>query len=323
MNFNKLNSAFVCLVAVALLAVSCKKTPPPVPLGDNGQTIVKFLDGLADTSSGYNSGFKLINLDLVSTDQRLEMVEVRRDMSNNSDLNKTMNVVVKIDPGAASAYKSTFVSLPDGSYTVDNSTPMVGDEIQVTLLPGEFAKRIYVTLSNALALDLNSEYAMGFSIVSADAGAKLAALESSMVVQLGVKNPWDGVYTVSGNFQGHPTACLLGDFFVDAATGGPNRPIELITVGSRSVKRNIAGGIGESLAVWNGCTSITTYFTAVIPRYVINADNTVSIIDGPGAAVTWNNYGSTYNPITKTFNMHYGYNGSRIIRETFRYLRPR
>jgi len=323
MRHNKIFSGLLLFTVVLLVASACKKAASPDPLGDRGQTIVKFLDGLADTASGYSSGYKLINLDLVPTPQVLDMVDIRRDLANNVDLNKTMTVTVKQDPGAASAYNPAFIALPDGSYTVDGSTPLVGNEYTVTLKPGEISKRIYITLNNAAALDLNSQYALGFTITSADSDGKLAALESSIVVELGVKNPWDGVYTVSGNFQGHPNACLLGTFFTGANDGGPNREIQLITVGSRIVKRNLPGAVAESLAVWNSCTSILTYFTAVIPRYQINSDNTVTILDGPGAAVVWNNYGSTYSPITKSFNLRYGYNGSRIINETFRYVRPR
>jgi hypothetical protein len=304
-----------------LMFNACKKVVAPEPLGDAGFTTVKFIDGLADTASGYYSGYKLIGIDLVATPQTFEFVDVRRDPANNADLNKTMNIIVKNDAGLVTAYDPALTPLPNDAFTVDASTPLVGTDYQVTMKPGEFSKIIKISITNILTQDLTKNYGLGFTITSVDADGKIAAMEKSIVVQISTKNKWDGVYSIEGDFV-HPTACLVGPFFTNASNGGP-REIELITIGPNSVRRNLGGR--ENFTVWEHCANNYTYFTAVVPRYQINNDNTVTILDGPGSTVAWNYYapGAAYDPATKTFNLHYGYNGTRIINETMRYLRPR
>ncbi|MFM2358531.1 MAG: hypothetical protein RLY16_524 [Bacteroidota bacterium] len=316
------------MVLVGMLALtSCKKVKTPEPMGDAGQTIVKFLNGLADTASGYNSGYKVINIDLVSTSQTLAMVDVRRDCANSADLNKQMIVTIKNDPGAATAYNSAFQPLPAGSYTVDASATVVGNDYQIVLEPGQIGKVLKINLLNALALDLNSRYALGFTITTADANGKLAALESSMVVELGVKNRWDGVYKVSGNFF-HPTnAALVGPF--GTASSGGDLECDLITTGSNSLKRDYGSPVGESIIVYNSSSAGFTYFTGVKMRFAVNATTnqvTVTPADATFISPDPAPYNCTYNPATKTFNLNYGWTstgGQRVITEVLQYLRPR
>ena len=181
------------------------------------------------------------------------------------------------------------------------------------------AKIIKIKILNATALDLSKRYGLGFRIASIEGEGTIASLEKSLVVELGVKNQWDGVYSIVGDFT-HPTVCYTGPFFT-STTGGP-REIELITIGPNTLKRDLSGR--ENLTVWDHCNNGYIYFTAVVPRYQVNSNNTITILDGPGASVVWDSYpGMVYDPATKTFNLHYGYNGSRIINETMKYLRPR
>ena len=275
--YMKSKNIFGCSLIIAMLAavaVGCKKNPIVQPLGDQGGIpIVKFYEGFPDTADGKSAAFKLESIELVSTPQSFEAVELRRDVSNNDDLNKRMVVVIENDPGAV------------------------------------------------VALDLTKSYGLGFRIVSAE-GGKIATLESSFVVGIGLKNQWDGVYTISGNFV-HPNTCLVGDFFTNSSNGG-YREIQLITNGTNSLRRNLGGR--ENLYAYNNCNSAPTYFTAVVPRYQINPDNTVTTIGGhPDNTVVFDQFpDSRYDPVTKTFYLHYGYNAqSRLVFETMRYLRPR
>lgn len=315
-----------------LLAVSCKKVASPEPMGDKGQTRVKFIDGLADTANGYSSGYRVINIDLVNTPQVLELADIRRDAPNNAELNKTMKVVVQEDPGAATAYNPEFLPLPPGSYTLDPSITQVGSDYEFTFAPGEFSKNIKITLLNALDLDLNKKYAVAFRIVSADQGGKLATLESSLVVEIGVKNQWDGIYKVSGNFF-HPTnAALVGPF--GTSTSGGDLFCQMVTTGKFTLRRDYGGAVGESVIVYNSTAGGFTYFTGVKMRFAVDpATNLVDVSatpvtppTPPFAARDASPYNCTYNPSTKTFNLNYGWTaagGQRLITEVLQYVRPR
>lgn len=322
---NIFKNAFFFLFAAAALLVSCKKVATPVPLGDKGKTIVKFIGGLADTANGYSAGYKIINIELVSTPQVLEMVDIRRDVPNNTELNKAMNIIVKSDPGIASTYNPGFKPLPEGSFTVDNATPFIGNEYKISLKPGELSKVIKITLLNALALDLNKKYALGFMIFSADANGNLAKLESSMVVEIGVKNRYDGVYKVSGTFF-HPTnAALVGPF--GTASSGGDLECDLVTTGSNSFNRDYGGAIGESVVVYNSTSAAFTYFTGVKMRFFVNPNtNLVNLSPVPGTIQPDSSpYDCSYNPNTKTFTLNYGWTSGaqRRITEILKYDRPR
>jgi hypothetical protein len=322
-----LSNSCLVLLAVLFLGTGCKKVIAPEPMGDRGQSIIKFYGGLADTASGYNSGYKVINIDLVNTPQVLAMVDIRRDAANNADLNKRIVVQVKNDPGAASAYDPLFNPLPAGSYSIDNSIPIVGENYEVVLEPGEISKVIKLTLNNALALDLNSRYAMGFTIISVDPNTRIAAIESSMVVEIGVKNKWDGVYKVSGTFF-HPTSAGLVGPFGTASTGG-DLLCDMVTTGSNTLNRDYGAPVGESVIVFNSTSGGLTYFTGVKMRFAVNpSTNVVTLSAAPTATVgpDTSPYDCTYNPATKTFNLNYGWTaagGQRRITEILQYVRPR
>ncbi len=324
------------IACASLLAVSCKKLASPEPMGDRGQTRVKFIDGLADTANGYASGYRVINIDLVAAPQVLELVDVRRDVPNNAELNKPMKVVVQEDPGAASAYNSEFLPLPPGSfeYIFDETTAQVGNDIELSYSPGQLAKFLKIRLFNALELDLTKKYAIAFRIVSADQNAKLATLESSIVVEISVKNEWDGIYKVSGTFF-HPTSPqLVGPF--GTSTSGGDLYCQMITTGKYTLRRDYGGAVGESVVVFNSTSGGFTYFSGVKMRFAIDpATNLVDVYATPVtppatpfAARDASPYNATYNPSTKTFNLNYGWSAGsppqqRLITEVLQYVRPR
>ena len=200
LNFSKKIAA---LAFSALMLNACDKVTTPTPLGDAGQIIVKAItdDGLVRTK----------NLDLKTTPQVVDLVDIRRDVSKSADLDKTMTVIVKENPGLVTDYNAAngtnFIPLPTANYTPD-ATPHVGTNYTVVLKPGEFAQYIRITIPNALAINLNNSYAFGFSIVSADAGGKVASKQKDMVVIIGVKNKYDGYYKVTGTLTDLANAAL-------------------------------------------------------------------------------------------------------------------
>lgn len=325
MNNRSIQGTIASFILIMMTIVSCQKSENIVPLENKGETIYKFFGAFPDTASGDPYGYRSFGITLSATPIVLEVAEVRRDVPNNEELNTAVVITVENDPGAITAYNAKLKSLPLNSYSVDPSTPLVGTDYTVPMAAGEFAKVIKISVNTQL-LDLSNRYAMGFKIAKVSGKGKIADKERTIVVELvnQTKNKWDGVYSITGDFE-HPDPCLAGPFFT-STTGGP-REIELVTISENSLQRKFGGR--ENFTVWNNCGKIGTYFTTVVPRYQVNADNTVTILDGPESTVTWN-YGSpcSYDDATKTFNLNYGYVGTtspvpRVIKETMRYLRPR
>ena len=105
--------------------------------------------------------------------------------------------------------------------------------------PGDFAKQIYITLPDATLLDPSSLYGLGFTITSADQGATISA-QKSVVVEIGAKNDWDGVYAVTGPMVDVTNPAFIqwnnpayGDPFPQANGGAWE--LHLITAGASKV----------------------------------------------------------------------------------------
>lgn len=322
MKYLKLKTGLGLVMASGLMMFSsCSKVDTPTPLGDAGQTIVKFLD----------VDFKAINIDLKSTPQTIDMVDIRRDVPNSKELARTMNVVVKDDPGAVADYNAangtTFVPIPAGQYTIDASNPLIGTNYKLVMNPGEFAKNIKFTLPNALALDLNKTYAFGFSLTSVDADGHIANEAKKIVVQIGVKNQWDGVYNCTWTNY-HPAS--------NPGYTGDVTEVEMRTTGANKVKIfwPLAGAYCAP-AVLNGGLS---YFGAQEPEYTINTTtNAVTVQNAFSGATTFytmnGSFNSRWDAASTTFFVKWGYNydaggvfnpaNNREWTQTIKYLRPR
>jgi hypothetical protein len=318
MKYVSLSKPLALLTAGVLLLSSCDKGDKIEPIGDAGQTIVKIRG--VDKS--------LVSVNLVNTPQVLNMVDIRRDAANEAELNKAMTVKLVDDPGAVSTYNgvhgTAFEAIPAGLYTIDASNPRVGNTYTVTLQPGEFAKWLKFTLPSALALDLNKQYAFGFTITSVDAGAKLSTTDKTIVVEVGAKNQWDGVYYQKSKFFLHPT---YGGF-----PGFESDKFELHTAGAFSLNKYSTEFAEYCQPFVVDATGGINRFGALAPQFVINpTTNAVTLSDnGPGNTTPFvpaPGYSNRYDPATKTFYIGFGYlNAAGALRywgDTLTYLRPR
>jgi Domain of unknown function (DUF1735) len=209
MKYVSLTKSLSFLAVGAILFSSCEKADKVDPIGDGGQTIVKIVDPSGE-------GKIAINIGVVTTAQVLNMVDIRRDVPNEAQLNRTMKVIVEDAPGAVSDYNaqhgSSFEAIPPSQYIIDPANPKVGNNYMVTFNPGEFAKPIKFTIPNATLLDLNKQYAFGFTLKSVDADGKIAAEAKTIVVEVGPVNKWDGVYKVTGNMLDVANATFLSSY---------------------------------------------------------------------------------------------------------------
>ncbi|MBK7375214.1 MAG: hypothetical protein IPJ02_06590 [Chitinophagaceae bacterium] len=265
-------SRHIAILAIGALAFSaCKKTKLSTPMGDAGQTLVKIING------GTPASVSKKPVDFVPTPNTILAVELRRDIPNESELNKTMIVTVKDDTAAVRAANPAYIQMPTAWYSLvmdGVKTGGQGGTLTFTFKPGEFSKEIYITIPNATLFNPSSLYGLGFTIMTADAGGKIST-QKSVVVEIGAKNDWDGVYIMTGTFLDitNPAFTYIGD-----------QQYSLITIGaSRCVVRNddLNGGI---------------------PGY---------IFDNAGAGTYYGSYGLiiTFNPATNAISDLWNYYG--------------
>ena len=196
------------LLLAAVLFNSCEKAE----LKDGGGTsLVKFFGGGTDPVS--------IALDLDPPTETIKVLDVRREAASSADNNTPAVITFTNSQAFLDAYNeehdTEFELLPANSYTVtpESGVTMSGDTWTVTLAAGEPGRTIYVTLDKS-KLDLAKSYAYGVEITSTTVGAPSVELGSSVVNVL-IKNSWDGAYEVTGTMVDAANGALVGDFPID------------------------------------------------------------------------------------------------------------
>lgn len=312
MKYLNLTKTLATVAMLSFVFTACKKANVATPMGDAGQTLVKILN------AGTPPSIVKSAIDFVPTPTKLLVVELRRDIPNEAELNKTMIVTVKDDTAAVSFFNRDTVStnpnrtnpdkifynqLPAAWYTFQTDGVKTGGQggtYTFTFKPGEFAKEIYVTIPNATVMNPSALYALGFTILTADQNGKIST-QRSTIREIGAKNAYDGVYTDDFcNF--HPSS---NPGYTCSTT-----VVHMVTTGGNKVKMfwPLAGAFGNP-SVLGGNLS---YFGAQEPEYTINtATNNVTVQNAAPGAVTFYTmgagYNSRYDAPTKTFYVKYGY----------------
>ncbi len=187
------NIAFIAMLSLVFLA--CKKPKVSTPMGDAGQTLVKILGGGTPANVIKNP------VDFVPTPTVLrDAISVRRDIANESELQKTMIITVKDDTAAVRAANPNYLHLPTAWYTIQTQGVKTGGQAGTytfTLAPGVYSQEISITIPNATLFNPSALYGLGFTIMTADAAGKIST-QRSVVIEIGAKNQWDGIYAVTG-----------------------------------------------------------------------------------------------------------------------------
>ncbi|MBK7884350.1 MAG: DUF1735 domain-containing protein [Chitinophagaceae bacterium] len=339
MKYLKFIKQFAALIIAISLLNACDKIDTPEPLGGSGQTTVKILDG---GPSGDAPQIKSIAIDFVSSPQTLGFIDVRRDVPNGSELSKTMTVTLKDDTTQLRVYNDTLIAhgenplvyLPSNLYTVSANNPKVGGDggnYTVTLKPGESAKELVLTVPNSTLLDPSSQYGLAFTITSADANGKVSA-NSTVIVQLGAKNTYDGKYEVTGS---------LVDIVVPTITQYmPKWEAHLVTTGANTndvYDMTYTGDVFHPIFS-NGAPS---YYGAFGMSVTFNPNtNVVSNMVSPyepaantRSAVLDGDFVSTFDPVTHNIRIKYFMKQPSVVPappnirvifdETWTYIGPR
>lgn len=328
MKYLNLTKNLATIAMFSLIFTACKKAKVATPMGDAGQTLVKILGG------GTPASIAARPIDFVNTPTKILVVEVRRDLPNETELNKTMIVTVKDDTAAVSAWAAGTINrfhLPVAWYTVAVAggvkTGGQGGTFTITFQPGEFSKSIFVTVPDATLMNPSNVYGLGFTVLTADQGGKIST-QKSMVIEIGAKNAYDGVYSyVSGFVQRYggpgPTSPICCDGLT-GPYGAANPDIFMATVGAYTVAIPGAGAAGQM--TWSGGTSGIAGIDGV--RLTVNPANNLVTALSLGNATFANFPGSsnTYNPSTKTFDLNWRWNptgATRDLQVVWKYKGPR
>jgi hypothetical protein len=319
LNFTK---PFAFLASAALIFSACDKTKLSTPMGDAGQTLVKILGG-SDPAA-----IKARAIDFVAVPTQILAVEVRRDVPSETELNKTMIVKVKDDTTAVTTANPGYKQLPAAWYTIQTDGVKTGGQggtFTFTFLPGEFSKTIYITIPDATLLNPSSLYGLGFTVSSADVGGVLST-QKSLVLEIGAKNSYDGVYE-----------CTFTNYHPSLNTGytGDVTDVHFVTTGANTCKLfwPDAGAFACPSILGGGFS----FFGSQEPAYTVNpATQAVTVQNAYPTAVTFYtmnaSFNSHYDAATKTFFVKWGYSyavpgvfdaGCREWTQTLKYKGPR
>ncbi len=315
---------FILLAIIACTFTACKKSEPAENKGDAGQTLLKIIGGSSPATVNKN----VINF--AATPQKLLVVQLRRDVPNETELNKTLVVTVKDDSAAVTAANRAYIQFPAAWYTFETDglkTGGQGGTYTFTFNPGEFSKEIYITIPNATRMNPLALYGLGFTITSAGYGGKISTQKSVVIEIATATNTWDGVY--QNDFCNYHPSSNTG--YTCSTT-----VVHLITTAINKVKLYWPA-VGEfaNPSILGGNL---TYFSLQEPEYTINPGNNSVIVKNASQradfsffymSLSWPN---NYDPVTKTFNLKWGYSyavqgifdaGCREWTQTLKYIGPR
>jgi len=337
MKYTQFTKQFAGILMGTVLFAACKKVDKVDQIGDGGQIIVKLIGGGPKTDRVIQLEPTLSKraIDFISTSQTITAADVRRDVAKAADLDKKMTVVVTEDTAAFNYYNENYgpiEQLPDAWYSLniakDNG---LGGTYTVVLNPGEFAKQIMVTIPDATVLDPSTTYALAFTITAADADGHIAAEQKSLILTIGAKNKYDGVYNMKG-IHNRPSY----QYFYEAE-------MNMITIGASSVIYYWpdAGSVGHPIAT-DANNSLSWYGPTVAPAVDFDpATDLATDIYGTDAGgppinkADGLNYPAAPDPLhptisrfdagTKTMYLYWKYNNNpaRGFFDTLTYIGPR
>jgi hypothetical protein len=327
MKYLNLTKQVAALAIGALVFASCTKVEVPGSIGDAGQTLVKILGGGGGAGTAISVASKPI--DFVSTPTKILALEVRRDIPNPTELNTTMHVTVKDDLAAVTAAGRTL--LPAAWYTIGAETPRtggVGGNYNITMAPGEFSKSLYITVPDATLMDPSVIYALGFTITAADDNGVIS-YQKSIIVEIGAKNPYDGIYSyVSGLVTRYTAPGVPAGDALSGPLGPANPDIVMSTTGARTVDFGGAGGpVGLTWSgPMTGVAGIDGLHLTVDPA--TNLTNAVSsgLPTSNATFGNWAGHVNKYDPATRTFTLAFRWNPATTTREyevVLKYKGPR
>ncbi len=266
------------------------------------------------TASAAGVGFNLLNktnfkktvgVFISDQPQDIDGDAVMLALYSGSKATKDIHIKVAVDQTILDDYNTengtSIPALDPADYTI------VTDAV---IPAGQQYAPVKITIPSTMSISPDNSYAIALKILSADAGYTIASNMSKTLVEVVIKNQYDGDYVSNGYFY-HPSA----------PRGITDRPKTLATVNATSVWTELGdlGGAG--------------YFAIFDTDPVSNAvtirqyPGSVAIVDfgtglpssNPGYTAQWANSAdcnNLYDPATESFKVRYGYVGGTGYRVT-------
>jgi Domain of unknown function (DUF1735) len=277
-------SAAIFVLAISSLS-SCLKDTGPVQDFSKSPALVSF----QYTGSASQD---MVTSILPGTD---DSVGIEITISTHSGtLSSPVTVTLALDPDSLATYNAangtTYTMLDPADYT----TPA---NMQLTIAPGKQIVPFVLHINESL-IDFSTTPILIFKIASAS-GATIATNLSVIVLPIKLRNPYEGSYTVTGYFV-HPAAPRAINLTKSLATISAIRSEGF--VGDLGSKFQFDVSPTNTLINWASAVNASSGF-------INGTDNLANDPNYPGAPYVYTTYNNTYDPVAKTFWMHYGYNG--------------
>ena len=288
----KMKLFLIAIFSTALLS-SCLKSEDQFGFdSDKGSIVSEIFD------RSYYGELKVIALEATPPTETFDVIELRmyapRSNQPGSDLSATLTLV----PSLVAAHGLT--ALPAAAYSIPSLTVTIPKSGGVFSVP--------MTLNKSL-LDLSKVYGIAFKLTTISEGV-ISDLSNEVTVALIIKNQYHADYSVDGFFF-HPSAPRGIDLTKEMATVGAARVQGQIgDLGGWYMNFDISG---STLSNWQGSGAAppvpgSGFMSSDNPGGI---DYSTSAPNNPGTP-PWvhSTYNNTYNAATKTFYLHYGYNGT-------------
>jgi Domain of unknown function (DUF1735) len=243
----------------------------------------------------------------VSTVPAVETIDVLKVAFHNAKSVASGDIKIKLvlDPSIISDYNTAnaanLVQMPFTSFTLSDPT------LEITLPKGTYGEHMLQMSVTKAALSLTTTYALGFKIQSVSEGV-ISDLANNMLFIIGVKNIYDGVYSLKGYILRAGDPVLTGNF--------SGLQYGLVTAGANSCDYS-------TLQVWGDGQSGVGIG---IPRVTVDPATNNVTMSSPGGAHNMPGYPNRYVPATKTFYIGFTWGGGPGVREcydTMTYLHAR
>lgn len=208
------------------------------------------------------SSTNTISLSSSAKDTTFSLITIQ--VANDQPVSQDVQVTLKMDSTLVTAYNDT----TGNGYKLPSSGLYRFSNLTVTIVKG--SREGYLQMTTKPAELASGDYAFGFRIVSvSDPSYKISGNFNNQVVIVGVKNKYDGHYTVTGTFFDKSNAAFTGRYPMD---------IYLITTGANSVVMydNVIGTQAHS---FNNAGS-TSYYGSFAPVFTFDAsDNVLNVVN--------------------------------------------
>lgn len=299
MKFLKITAAFIAAVSILAGCIKDKKL-----------NLVNQPDSTPNTVD-FNNQSQTAALDISPTPSIFTFYAEQ----NSSD--KSMpGGTITIAPTPGLVLAAGLSVLPDSTFQlISNSATIDGTTQQASFQLKVFTQK----------LDLDSNYAVAYTITTVTNGNTIAANKKTIVISVGAKNKYDGVYELIGHHNRDP---YTFQYDVDES---------MLTVDAKSVAfywDDAASvghpiGISPGVASWYGATIApivvfdpnTNLVTSVYnsPAAVAGGGPPITMFTGAGSGV------SRYEPATKKMYVYWNYSGNplRAFFDTLTFEHPR